>query len=110
MAKMELNIGADLNAVTEALWKKGIIVGRKLPDGRYVVYSNRYSMLCALYPELKPLVQQDRAFWKDVRRRTRNGENVSQQEIQTHAQQFKRQMNEIIQKHEKENRHPTIAL
>lgn len=101
MATIVLKQGADPLQVAEDLQKAGITKGQMLPDGRMVVYINRRKWLCSLYPELIPLYEEDRAFWKEVRRRTRQGEDVPQREIEAHAKYFNQQFNAIMDKYEK---------
>ena len=102
MAKVTLKNGADPLEVTEELKRIGITKGQMLPNGQMVVYINQRTYMCRLYPKLIPLYQEDRRFWKNVRKRTRNGEDVPQSEIQAHADYFKKMYNQIINQHEKE--------
>ena len=81
MATIKLKPGADPLQVSAELRKIGITMGQRLPDGRVVAFINRTKWLCMQYPELIPLYDEDRAFWKDVRKRTRNGEDVPREEI-----------------------------
>lgn len=100
MAKVKLQAGVDPTEVAEMLKAVGITKGQILPDGRMVVYINQRQWLCQQYPELVPIYREDRRFWKEVRKRTRNGETVAQEEIQAHAERFKEQINKIIGKDE----------
>ena len=78
MATMKLNKEADPLQVAEALRSAGITVGQRLEDGRVVVFINRRKWLCMQYPELIPIYEDDRMFWKSVRKRTRNGDKRAQ--------------------------------
>ena len=102
MARITLKEGADPLKIGEELAQAGITMGRRLPDGRYVAYVNKRIWLCQQYPELIPVYQEDRAFWRNVRKRCRNGEDVPREELQAHAKKFKEQLNEIIDQHERE--------
>ena len=102
MAKVTLQPGADLLQVTKVLNDMGITVGQKLPDGKFVAYINRRKWLGMLYPDLIPLFQEDRRFWKTVRQRTKAGEVVSQSELEAHAKDYNQQFNEIIERYERD--------
>ena len=101
MAIMYLNPDADLHQVQKDLQRQGYVVGQRLADGVYVVYAHRRKWMALLYPDLATLYEQDREFWKRVRRRKRNGEDISPDEIQAHAEQFKQQEKEIIDRYER---------
>lgn len=96
MAKVRLKAGADPEKVAEALKAIGITKGQILPDGRMVVYINQRQWLCNQYPELVPVYQADRRFWRAVRKRTQAGETVSEEEINEHAKAFREQVKKII--------------
>ena len=98
---MKLNKEADPLQVAEALRSAGITVGQRLEDGRVVVFINRRKWLCMQYPELIPIYEDDRMFWKSVRKRTRNGEEVSKEEIEAHAKEFNERFNKVMEKYEK---------
>ena len=101
MAIIQLKKNADMEEVQKALQELGITKGQRLDGGRMVVYINRRRWLCMQYPALEPLYAADRAFWKEVRRRTRNGEAVPQEEIEAHTAQFNKRFNQIIASYEK---------
>ena len=101
MGKMKLKPGADPLEVAEDLRKVGVTKGQKLPDGQYVIYITERKWMLMLYPALKDLYNEDRAFWKTVRKRTRNGEDVPQEEIKAHAEYFKQEEQRIIDSYER---------
>ena len=101
MAKVKLKDGADVLQVTEELNNMGITVGQKLPNGQLVAYINQRTFLARLYPDLIPVFQEDRRFWKSVRARTRAGEEVPKSEIEAHAKEYQRKFNEIIRRQTK---------
>ena len=103
MAQIYVKEGTDMSAVAAALWSEGIQLGRRLSDGSYVAYIHRRRWMCIQYPDLAPLYEEDRAFWKSVRKRTRQGEHVPMEEIETHAKQFNEQEKAIIAKYERSN-------
>ena len=96
MATITLKPGTDLLLVKAELEKAGITVGQQLPDGRIVAFINSRKWLCMQYPALIPLFQEDRVFWKTVRKRSRNGEDVPKSEIEAHAKWFNEQFDKII--------------
>ena len=96
-----MQAGVDPAKVAEALKTIGITKGQLLPDGRMVVYINQRQWMCSQYPELVPVYQADRRFWKDVRKRTRAGETVSQEEIEAHAEAIREQVKNIIGTYER---------
>ena len=103
MATIVLKQGADPLQVAEDLRKAGITKGQMLQDGKMVAYINRRKWLCGLYPELIPLYEEDRAFWKSVRKRNRQGEEVDSAEIYAHSKYFNQRFDEIMKKYEKES-------
>ena len=96
MATITLKPDADPLQIASDLQQCGITLGQKLPDGRYVAYVNKRIWLCQQYPELIPVYQEDRAFWRNVRKRYRNGEDVPKEELQAHAKHFKDQLERIV--------------
>ena len=92
--------GADPLQVAEELRSCGVTVGRRTDDG-FVCWIDRKKWLCRLYPELVPLYQEDRRFWKEIRKRRRNGESVSDAEIEAHAKEFNKQFDAIMSKYER---------
>ena len=96
MATITLKPGTDLELVKAELEKAGITVGQRLPDGRIVAFINSRKWLCMQFPELIPLYREDRAFWKAVRKRTRNGEDVPKSELEAHTKHFNEQFDKII--------------
>ena len=106
MAKITLKEGADPLKVAEALRKIGIVLHRSIGENRYVAFIPRKKWLCMMYPELIPLYEQDRAFWRDVRKRTRNGEEVDPAEIYAHGQHFNEQFDLIMKKYERRKENP----
>ena len=103
MAKVYPKKNADPLQVNEEIERMGLTRGQRLPDGSRVVYYNPRKQLAALYPELVPLFQDERRFWKQVRKRTRNGEDVPESELKAYADDFKRQFNEILDTYENNN-------
>ena len=96
MATVRLKAGADPAQVARSLAEKGITLGRKLAEGRYVIYVNNRTYMCTRYPALIPLYQEDRRFWKSVRKRYAAGEEVARSEIEAHYKQFKEKYDQII--------------
>ena len=105
MAKLTVKPGADALAVAEELRKVGITMGRRLPDGQYVVFISPRKWMLMQYPALADLYREDRAFWKAVRKRTRNGEEVPRDEIEAHTTYFKQEEKRIIDSYEHETDH-----
>ena len=103
MAKIELKPGADPLQVAEDLRKSGIVLHRRLTDGAYVAFVPHRRWMVMHYPALEPLYREDREFWRDVKRRTRGGEEVPQAEIEAHAEWFKKREQQIIESYEAEN-------
>lgn len=103
MARIRLKEGADPLRVAEELKKVGITMHRRLADGSYVAFMHHRHWMVMNYPALADLYEEDRHFWKDVRRRTRAGEEVSQSEIKAHAEYFKRREQQIIASYETDN-------
>ena len=103
MAKIELQPGADPLQVAEDLRKSGIVLHRRLTDGAYVAFVPHRRWMVMHYPALEPLYREDREFWRDVKRRTRDGEEVPQAEIEAHAEWFKKREQQIIESYEAES-------
>ena len=100
MAKIELKPGADPLQVAEDLRKIGIVLHRRLADGAYVAFVPHRRLMLMHYPALEPLYREDREFWREVRRRTRVGEDVPRAEIKAHAEWFKKKEQQIIESYE----------
>ena len=100
MARIILKPGADPLQVAEDLRKVGITMKQRLPDGSYVAFISSRKWLCMQYPDLIPLYEEDRDFWKSVRARARNGEDVPQEEIYAHGLWFNEQFDKIMSKYE----------
>ena len=101
MATITLKEGVDPLQVAEELKQAGVTMGQRLPNGRYVVFINKRKWLIMCYPALEDLYHEDREFWRNVRRRTRNGEDVPREEIEAHAAYFKQEEQRIIDSYEK---------
>ena len=106
MARIILKEGANRDEVAAKLREVGITMKQRLADGSYVAFINRDKWLLMQYPDLAPLFAEDRAFWKAVRKRTRNGETVPQTEIEAHAKEYNRQFELIISKYENRPQNP----
>ena len=100
MAVIRLKAGVDPAQVAGELREAGITLGQRLADGRYVAYIDRKRWLCMQYPELAALYAEDREFWRDVRRRTRRGEDVDHAEIYAHAKYFNQEFDAIVKRYE----------
>ena len=102
MSVIYLKPGVDPLQVKTDLQAAGITMGQKLPDGGYVAFIPRWKWLILQFPELETLIKQDRAFWRQIRKRLRNGEKAEElrDEIRQHAQYYQQQFNEIISKYE----------
>jgi len=107
MAIITLKPNTDPAAVAEELRQVGITMGQKLEDGRYVAFIHQRKWMLMQYPALADLYREDRAFWKAVRKRTRNGEDVPREEIAAHADYFKQEEQRIIDSYEHETDHRT---
>ena len=101
MATITLKPGTDPLAVAEELRNVGITMGQKLPNGQYVIFISNRKWMIMQFPALTNLYQEDRAFWRNVRKRTRNGEDVPREEIAAHAAYFKQEEQRIIDSYEK---------
>ena len=97
--------GIDPESVREQLLKQGIYM-RRYKNGSTTIFINRRNYLLALYPDLEPLYTADRAFWKSIRKRTRNGEEQSllRDEIKAHATWLKNEEKRIISTYETHDR------
>ena len=101
MAVILLKPNADPLQVADDLRKSGIVLHRRLSDNRYVAFVPGRKWLCSQYPELIPLYEEDRVFWKSVRKRNRQGEEVDSSEIYAHGKYFNQRFDEIMKKYEK---------
>ena len=99
---IQLKKGADPGLVAEELRRCGITLHRSLGGGRYVAFIHRRKWLLMLYPALEGLYKEDRAFWREVRKRTRKGEPVAMGEIEAHAKEFKEREKRIIESYERQ--------
>ena len=106
MAKIELKKDADPMQVAEDLRKEGIVMHRRLADGAYVAFVPHRRWMLMHYPALEPLYREDRVFWRDVRKRTRAGEDVPQETIKAHAEYFKKREQQIIESYERQSIYP----
>ena len=109
MATIVLKPDADPLQVADDLRKSGIVLHRRLSDNSYVAFVPGRKWLCMQYPELIPLYKEDQAFWKSVRKRNRQGEEVDPEEIYAHGKYFNQRFDEIMKKYERKQPDPLGA-
>ena len=104
MAIIILSKEADPLKVAEELRKIGITMRQKVSEGRYVVWLNKRQWFVSRYPDLAAVYAADRDFWRSVRKRKRNGETVTEDELRTHANWLKNEEKRIIDSYENDDR------
>lgn len=92
MALITLKHGADVEEVKRQLKADGITVYKQNAKGQLIVFVNRKQYLARFYPEALPVYEADRKYWREVRKRTKNGEHVSKEELKAHAEWYRNEM------------------
>ena len=94
MAEIIFRDGADVESAIEEMRKKGLTVRRR-KDGKVFAFYSRKQYLLLQHPELEWVFNEDREFWKAVRRRSRNGEDTPKEAIEAHVKWFKEMLRDV---------------